>query len=254
MTKPAPRRPQRSRPSGWPVGSFATYEQAQRAVDTLSDNEFPVENLSIIGVDLIEVEDVLGRLTWPKILLGGAASGAWIGLFFGLLLALFSPQLFGPIIWGLIMGAIFGVVMAAVSYAMTGGKRDFTSQTSIVAGRYDVICVPEHAPAARDMIANLGLAEHRGQAGHPENTAAAPRAGQPAGEQPQQQVQPDAHVGQHPEEPARSGTSEQGSTRLSRQNDEAPHPQDAAHDEAGDRPRTTEQPNPYGETGDNPSR
>lgn len=166
MPSPENLRRLRSRPSGWPVGSFQTYEQAQKAVDTLSDNEFPVEHLSIIGVDLVEVENVLGRLTWPKILLGGAASGAWIGLFFGLLLAVFSPQMLGPIVWGLVMGAIFGVVMAAVSYGLSGGKRDFTSQTSIVAGRYDIICAPEHAPAARDMIANLGLAEHRGRAEH----------------------------------------------------------------------------------------
>lgn len=158
MASSANRRPLRSRPTGWPVGSFRTYQQAQKAVDTLSDNAFPVQNLSIIGVDLIEVEDVLGRLTWPKILLGGAASGAWVGLFFGLLLGLFSPQLVGPLVWGLALGAVFGVIMAAVSYGLTGGKRDFTSQTTIVAGRYDIICVPEHAPAARDMIADLGLA------------------------------------------------------------------------------------------------
>ncbi|WP_235840359.1 general stress protein [Corynebacterium yudongzhengii] len=153
------RRPNRSRPTGWPVGSFTTYEKAQAAVDTLSDNEFPVEHLSIVGVDLIQVENVLGRLTWPKVLLCGAASGAWIGLFIGLLLSIFSPALLGPILWGVIMGAIFGVVMAAVSYGVTGGRRDFTSQTSIVAGRYDVLCSEQYATRARDMIADMGLAD-----------------------------------------------------------------------------------------------
>ena len=43
------------RPAGWPVGSFNTYAEAQAAVDNLSDRSFPVENLSIVGVDLIQV-------------------------------------------------------------------------------------------------------------------------------------------------------------------------------------------------------
>jgi hypothetical protein len=36
------------------------------------------------------VERVIGRLTWGRVLLSGAASGAWFGLFVGLLLGLFS--------------------------------------------------------------------------------------------------------------------------------------------------------------------
>lgn len=148
----------RIRPEGWPVGSFANYQEAQRAVDTLSDHKFPVEHLAIVGVDLVEVEKVLGRLTWGRVLGGGAAGGAWMGLFFGLLLGIFGGPLWGAVVVGLVMGAIFGVVMAAVSYGMSGGQRDFTSQTQIVAGRYDVICAPEHATRARDMIAEMGLA------------------------------------------------------------------------------------------------
>ena len=51
-------------PSGWPVGCYATYEEAQRAVDYLADQSFPVEDVTIVGVDLMLVERVLGRLTW----------------------------------------------------------------------------------------------------------------------------------------------------------------------------------------------
>lgn len=148
----------RLRPEGWPVGSFSTYAEAQRAVDTLSDHKFPVEHLAIVGVNLIEVEKVLGRLTWGRVLGGGAAGGAWLGLFFGLLLGILGGPLWVAILWGLIMGAIFGLILAAVSYGLSGGQRDFTSQTQIVAGRYDIICAPEHATRARDMIAEMGLA------------------------------------------------------------------------------------------------
>ena len=35
---------------------------------------------------------------------------------------------------------------------MTQGKRDFSSATAIVAGRYDVLCEASQAPRARDLI------------------------------------------------------------------------------------------------------
>ena len=42
----------REPPTGLPVGTFDTYEQAQRAVDFLSDSHFPVENVTIVGNEL----------------------------------------------------------------------------------------------------------------------------------------------------------------------------------------------------------
>lgn len=148
----------RPRPVGWPVGSFETYAEAQRAVDALSDREFSVEDLTIVGVDLMQVENVTGRLTWPRVLGGGALSGAWLGIFIGLIFALFAAPGFawGIFLWSLVIGAIFGMIFAAVGYAFSGGKRDFSSMTTIVAGRYDVLCDPNTAPQARDFIAELG--------------------------------------------------------------------------------------------------
>lgn len=147
----------RERPSGWPVGSFDHYAQAQKAVDTLSDNNFPVDKLTIVGVDLMEVESVTGRLTWGRVLGGGAISGAWMGIFIGLLLGIFNANYVAPILTGIVMGAAFGAVMAAVPYALSRGQRDFTSATTIVAGRYDVLCEPNLAPQARDAIARMNL-------------------------------------------------------------------------------------------------
>ena len=45
------------------VGSYERYDDAQRAVDTLSDRRFPVERVTIVGSDLRLVERVTGRLT-----------------------------------------------------------------------------------------------------------------------------------------------------------------------------------------------
>lgn len=154
---------QRKVPEGWPVGTFENYADAQAAVDQLSDrDEFPVSDLTIVGVDLMQVERVVGRLTWPKVLGGGALYGLWMGLFFGLIIGLFNANWIEPLLAGLGMGLIFGVVMAAVPYALQNGKRDFSSTTEIVARRYDVLCNPRNAERARDVLAQRALGSQRG--------------------------------------------------------------------------------------------
>lgn len=147
----------RPRPTGWPIGSFRSYEDAQAAVDLLSDKEFDISHVTIVGVDLMEVERVTGRLTWGRVIGGGALSGVWLGIFIGLIFGLLGGGFVFPLIYGVVLGTIFGIIMATVPYALSNGRRDFTSQTQIVAGRYDVLSDPNYAPAARDMIASSGL-------------------------------------------------------------------------------------------------
>jgi hypothetical protein len=141
------------------VGQYGTYEEAQRAVDYLADNEFTVQDVTIVGVDLMLVERVLTRLTWGRVIASGAASGAWFGLFVGVLLSLFNSQ--GskpvPILVGLVIGVLFGMVFAMAQYASTRGRRDFASASQLVAGRYDVLCQPRTAERARDLLAKLAM-------------------------------------------------------------------------------------------------
>ncbi len=147
-------------PKGWPVGSYPTYAEAQRAVDYLSDQQFPVEQVTIVGVDLMQVERVTGRLSWPKVLGGGVLSGAWLGLFIGLVLTFFSPNAsaaWGALVTGLLAGVFFGLITSAVPYAMARGTRDFSSTMQLVAGRYDVLCDPQNAEKARDLLARLAI-------------------------------------------------------------------------------------------------
>ncbi|TCP56209.1 hypothetical protein EV191_101149 [Tamaricihabitans halophyticus] len=147
-------------PTGWPIGSYGTYEEAQRAVEFLASNEFAVTDVTIVGVDLMLVERVLGKLSWGKVLGTGAISGAWFGLFVGLLLGMFGSEggiTFGPILVGLGTGVVFGLIFAAVSYASTKGRRDFSSASQLVAGRYDVLCQPRNAEQGRDLLAKLAM-------------------------------------------------------------------------------------------------
>ncbi len=150
-------------PTGLVVGTYDDYEAAQRAVDYLSDQKFPVEHLAIVGTDLRQVERVTGRLTAAKAALGGLASGAWLGLFVGLLLGLFTNEGWLPIIvFSVAWGAVFLAIFAVVGYFFTGGRRDFTSQSRTIASRYDVYCQHQHAEEARDQLARLSMQSDAG--------------------------------------------------------------------------------------------
>lgn len=143
-------------PTGWPIGSYASYEEAQRAVDHLADNDFPVADVTIVGVQPMLVERVAGKLSWGRVLRNGAISGAWFGLFAGLLLSMFGTG--GgllPILIGLVAGVAFSTVFAAVGYGATRGRRDFVSHSQLVAQRYDVLSQPRNAEKGRELLANL---------------------------------------------------------------------------------------------------
>jgi len=138
------------------VATYPDYPSAQRAVDYLSDNKFPVGRTSIVGTDLRLVENVLGRLTVARAALAGAASGAWFGLFIGLLFGIFSnSNWFAVIIVTVLIGAVWGAIFGAIAHAATGGRRDFTSRSSLQATQYAVTVDAEVAEEARALLTRL---------------------------------------------------------------------------------------------------
>jgi hypothetical protein len=141
------------------VASYDDYLQAQRAVDRLSDDGFPVEHLDIVGSDLRLVERVTGRLTKGRAAAAGAASGAWTGLLVGLLLGLFINRVnwFGVVLTAIALGAVWGAALGFAAQAATRGARDFSSIKSFVAGRYDIIARDGTVEQARSMLVRAGL-------------------------------------------------------------------------------------------------
>jgi hypothetical protein len=138
------------------VATYADYPSAQRAVDYLSDNKFPVERTAIVGTDLRLVESVLGRLTTGRAALAGAASGAWFGLFIGLLFGIFSnSNWLAVLVVCIVIGAIWGAIFGAIAHATTGGRRDFASRSSLQASQYAVIVDAEVADQARQLLTRL---------------------------------------------------------------------------------------------------
>lgn len=151
----------RSVPRGDTVGSYNSYLDAQKAVDYLADQQFPVQMVSIVGNDLKMVERVTGRLTYPRVALSGALSGMWFGLFVGIMLSFFSttPGYFS-IVTSVLMGAAFFMLFGIVTYAMQRGKRDFTSTSQVLATNYDVVVSFEAANEARRLLHQLPMTQH----------------------------------------------------------------------------------------------
>jgi hypothetical protein len=139
------------------LGVYDKYEDAQHAVDYLSDHDFPVQNVLIVGTDLKQLERVTGRLTRGRIAVGGVLSAAWLGFFVGMIFALFDTSGFNvaQVLATVMFGALFGLIWALITYAITGGRRDFTSVTQVVATRYEVLVEHKHIATARELLAQM---------------------------------------------------------------------------------------------------
>jgi hypothetical protein len=188
-------------PRGDTIARYATYLEAQRAVDYLSDQAFPVQFVTIVGTGLRMVERVTGRLTYPKVAGASALSGAWFGLFVGLVLSLFGGGNGAVVPAAVLFGAGFGILFGIISYSLTGGRRDFTSSSQIVASEYEVLCLPEHAGRARELLGRLNAqGEVHALAGPSSGSGAGvgPYGPPPYGQQPSPYGQPPSLYGQPP--------------------------------------------------------
>ncbi|MGL5405831.1 MAG: general stress protein [Propionibacteriaceae bacterium] len=140
------------------VANYDSYQAAQKAVDHLADENFPVENIAIVGTDLRQYERVLGKSSWMSVLLSGAAAGAMSGLMIALMLFLLRVTTMGnAFLVGIGLGIIFGALSAAMSYAVMRGQRDFNSLTQTFANSYEVVAEHKVAQQAREILEKAGL-------------------------------------------------------------------------------------------------
>jgi hypothetical protein len=141
-------------PSRRTIARYASYDEAERAVDALSDLRFPVGRVAIIGIGLRSVEQVLGRVTTWRAALAGSAQGALIGLFVGLLFSLFftGPEFLGVLAYSVLGTAVFGGLLGAITHALQGGRRDFASVGGVYADRVELQVDAEVADQARSLL------------------------------------------------------------------------------------------------------
>jgi hypothetical protein len=139
------------------VGIYNSYADAQKAVDYLSDEKFEVQNLAIVGTELKSVERVLGRRNWGTVITQGLQSGISTGLLVGLVVLIFTKptSYFVLLLVSLAIGITLAIAFSAAGYAMTRGKRDFTSVTQTVATKYEVLCEHKVAAQARELLSQM---------------------------------------------------------------------------------------------------
>jgi hypothetical protein len=142
-------------PEGEIVSTYDRYEDVQSAVDTLARSEFPVRQLSIVGNGLRSVERITAKLSYGRVAMMGAMSGAYMGLFFGLILFIFQPDntaILGVFLAALVIGAGFGMLFAVVTFSLNRNRREFASVTQMIGVRYDLITSAELLQSARDIL------------------------------------------------------------------------------------------------------
>jgi hypothetical protein len=141
------------------VTSVSQYEDAEHAVDWLSDHDFPVERVSIVGTGLRYVERVSGRVTTGRAALIGVGYGALIGLLWGALFgALFTTDdasYWGEIAFSIFVGVLFGGLAGAISHFVRQGRRDFASTAQTRADHYEVQVDDGYANEAQRLLSSM---------------------------------------------------------------------------------------------------
>ncbi|MGW3417335.1 general stress protein [Streptomyces phaeochromogenes] len=162
------------------IASYTAYQAAERGVDHLSDQGFPVERVAIVGQDTRLVEQVTGRMGHGGAVLHGAASGALpgalIGWIFGLLNWL-DPVVPGLLLalYGLVFGALVGALLGLLVHAAQRGRRDFAPVSSMQPSRYDDVADDALADEAVRLLAELpggtgaGTSSGAWKSSHPRN-------------------------------------------------------------------------------------
>ena len=137
------------------LGVYDTYADAQKAVDVLADQNFPVGNLAIVGTDLRLVERVTGRRTWGTVLGQGVMSGLSTGFIVAIFMMILfpTPDFLGQLLTALVIGVAIGLLFAILGYALSRGQRDFTSVTQTVATKYELLCEHKVVAQARELLA-----------------------------------------------------------------------------------------------------
>lgn len=148
------------------IASYPTYADAQHAVDTLADQRFPVSGLAIVGANLQSFERITGRRGFGRAAAEGAGSGALVGAVVGWLLGVFSlvqPLASGVVLAliGLLVGAVIGALVGFLAHALSRGRRDFSSVSTVRAEHYDVLALSEIADEAEAAIHDVPTLDSR---------------------------------------------------------------------------------------------
>jgi hypothetical protein len=156
-------RQQSSVPRGDVLGSYDSYADAQTVINQLAKEEFDVKGIAIVGRDLTTVEVVTARLSYGRGALAGATTGAWLGLFFGLITTIIgpvTPQQVGIFFAAILTGAGIGMIFGVVNYSMMRKRRDYAATSQLIADRYEIIISPNLSAKAHGILGTAAAGVH----------------------------------------------------------------------------------------------
>lgn len=137
------------------IASYAGYAEAESAVEWLVQHGFPVQRGAIVGTGLRSVEQLSGAASARRAALLGVGPGILVGALFALLAGVF-PWDSGSaevLLYAVGVGALLGSVSGALLHeALSGGRRDFASNTQIEAERYDLEVDEDSAHEAKRLL------------------------------------------------------------------------------------------------------
>jgi hypothetical protein len=150
-------------PKGQVIGKFTEYAEAVSFVEALINHGFPSGAIAIVGKDLRSVERVRGKMTYGRIAISGAMTGSWLGLIIGLFVSSSAPTDTNPTTGSMfsyvLIGAGIGMLINLLRFAIARNRRGFISQSSVVAGKYEV-----QVPSDLADQAERAIAEHESHA------------------------------------------------------------------------------------------
>jgi uncharacterized membrane protein len=106
------------------IGIYKSMDDAEKAIRALDAAKFPIRQASIVTKDIASEKKVHGYVTACDVSKQGAATGAWVGGIFGLLIGaafMFVPGVGPVIVAGSLASALLGGVEGAVAGAALGG-------------------------------------------------------------------------------------------------------------------------------------
>lgn len=109
------------------VHIYPSLEDAEAAIKHLSDNKFPINQISIVTQNIETTKQVHGFITVGDMAARGASSGAWMGGLFGLLVSaafIWVPG-FGPLFVAgpfaaALLGSVEGIAAGAAGDGLLG--------------------------------------------------------------------------------------------------------------------------------------
>jgi hypothetical protein len=169
------------------IGVYKRLSEAEAAVRSLGDGGFPIQNVSIVAQHLADERRVHGYVTACDVAKSSAATGAWVGGIFGLLVGaafLWVPGVGPLVVAGSLAAVLLGGVEGAVAGAAASGllgwllglgisrEKILKYEAAVRAGKFLVIArgPADAAERGRAILAGSGaeqLDQHAPEAAHP---------------------------------------------------------------------------------------